>query len=263
MKRSARSASVVWAAAFIVWAGWAMIDGPPARGEPALPAKIRSLKDEAEMALVPRGSFVFGRASQGQRRPPPATLPDYYIDKFEVTNTQYAKFMAATKHAPPRFAGTNAFGRPRQPVVGVGWPDAEAYCAWAGKRLPTEPEWEKAARGPEGRIWPWGNTYDARKLNGRESGIHAPIEVGSHHDGDSPYGVSDMAGNVWEMTSSHYPTAADQPHAMKGGSFLNRQLQVQASYRWDAEDEKSGATWLGFRCVMEPANLKQAALELK
>jgi formylglycine-generating enzyme required for sulfatase activity len=228
-----------------------------------LPKAIRSNKDGAEMVLISKGRFVFGSTEHWANKRTILDLPDYYIDRTEVTNKQYQEFLTATGHPKSRFANTSSFGRPRQPVVGVGWPDAEAYCAWAGKRLPTEMEWEKAGRGPNGRIWPWGDKYDYKVFNGRELGLGGPVDVGSNRDSDSIYGVSDMAGNVWEMTSSHYPKESDKAHAMKGGSFLNREIQVKASYRWTADDEKGGATWLGFRCVMVPENLKQWAETLE
>lgn len=254
-----------------------MLGAAPAAAAPP-PPRIRSTKDGAEMVLVPAGIFTCGVKKDrlgvllaSLKEPPVSfydselperrvTLPDYYIDRTEITNERYERFAKETGHARSRFAGTRTFGRERQPVVGVGWPDAEAYCAWAGKRLPTELEWEKAARGTDGRIWPWGNSPAPGRFNGRASGVRAPIDVGSLPAGDSPYGVSDLAGNVWEMTSSPWPGAASPSHAMKGGSFLNTNADVRASVRWSADDEKVGATWLGFRCVMDLANVARWAV---
>src|SRR5262249_24276545 len=111
----------------------------------------------------------------------------YYIDKFEVTNRRYARFLADTGHRKPRYWSLKLYNEPDQPVVGVGWSDAEAYAKWAGKRLPTEEEWEKAARGTDGRIWPWGDEPSGEKYNGKSQGNFKPITVGSFPMGASPY----------------------------------------------------------------------------
>jgi formylglycine-generating enzyme required for sulfatase activity len=248
---------------------------PPSTHAQPLPAQVTSIKDGATMVLVPRGRYVSGIAPSTLRQvlkrlgepmvdfyatelPETARdLPAFYIDVFEVTNEQYGKFMAETGHKAPAYWGTKLFGRPRQPVVGVGWPDAEAYCAWGGKRLPREFEWEKAARGTDRRMWPWGNIEGPRSFNGRYTGQRAPIEVGSFPAGKSPYGIQDMAGNVWEMTASRWPGDDSPRHAMKGGSFLNTNADVRVTVRWAADDEQQGATWLGFRCVLDPSQLEK------
>lgn len=230
------------------------------------PERIISAKDRSEMVLVPGGPFIFG-INQAEMREivrrlkekvevfyerelpkQEKTLPAFYIDRYEVTNEQYAIFLKATGHRQPRYQHYPQFNNPRQPVVGVGWPDAEAYCSWANKRLPTEEEWEKAARGTDGRVWPWGDVADSTRYNGRKKGLFAPVHVGSFPAGNSPYGASDMAGNVWEMTSSNW---VGNSKAMKGGSFLNTDADVRVTVRWAAKDEEKGANWLGFRCVMD------------
>ncbi len=237
-----------------------------------LPARIVAPKDQAEMALIPAGPFTYGMNRAEMKTLVTQTLKEkvvdiyleehpkqqkslkaFYIDKFEVTNEKYARFVKETGHRLPRYGDYPQFNGQRQPVVGVGWADAETYCRWANKRLPTEEEWEKAARGTDGRIWTWGNKPDDMKYNGRKRGYYAPINVGNIPSGDSPYGVSDMAGNVWEMTSSRWD---DQSRVMKGGSFLNTNADVRASVRWAAADEDKGANWLGFRCAMDTAPLK-------
>lgn len=228
-------------------------------------ALITTESDAAEMILVPAGSFIYGadqseikalvkRLKSGwdntiypsEHRRQSRTLPDFYIDRFEVTNARYNRFVSATKHSPSRYQRYPQLNAPEQPVVGIGWPDAEAYCRWAGKRLPSEDEWEKAARGTDGRIWPWGNEPDAKGFNGKAAEFFAPVAVGSFPKGDSPYGVADMAGNVWEMTTGEWHGGA---RAMRGGSFLNRLADVRVTVRWAAGDEKTGANWLGFRCA--------------
>ena len=235
------------------------------------PRATTSAKDVAPMVLIPAGPFTAGinRAKllpllhrlgeplvsfyESELPEATRTLPDYYIDRHEVTNERYDRYLRDEEHRrQSRYAGFSTFNRPQQPVVGIGWEDANRYCRWAGKRLPTEFEWEKAARGTDGRIWPWGNEPDDKKYNGRTQGMRAPIDVGSIPAGDSPYGVSDMAGNVWEMTSSPWPSA-EQPtgHVMKGGSYLNTTADVRTMVRWAAQNEREGATWLGFRCAMD------------
>ena len=129
-------------------------------------------------------------------------LDAFYIDRYEVTNAQYQRFVDATNRRKPAISDP-AFAGPTQPVVGVTWNDADAYCKWAGKRLPTEAEWEKAARGPEGRRYPWGDEWDERRANGNRR-LTKTTPVGSYPDGASPYGIHDMAGNVWEWVADWY-----------------------------------------------------------
>ena len=231
------------------------------------PGRITTPPDGAEMILIPAGKFAYG-IEQGEikdvvrklksswdsiiypteHRRQEKTLPAFYIDRYEVTNERYARFVKATKHRTPRFARYPQLNAPRQPVVGIGWADAQGFCEWAGKRLPTEEEWEKAARGTDGRLWPWGNDPSPKAYNGRAAELFAPAEVGKFPQSDSPYGVADMAGNVWEMTSSHWMPNA---RAMRGGSFLNSLADVRTTIRWAAGDEANGANWLGFRCAKD------------
>lgn len=235
--------------------------------EERLPTQVISVTDKAEMVLVPGGQFIFGMDQQEMKKivtgilkekivefylsefsKQQKTLKAFYIDRYEVTNKLYTRFLNETKHRKPKYWDYPQFNSQQQPVVGVGWADAEAYCRWANKRLPTEEEWEKAARGEDGRIWPWGNKPDDTKYNGRKKGFYAPVNVGSFPTGNSSYGASDMAGNVWEMTSSNWK---GKSKTMKGGSFLNTNADVRVAVRWAAADENDGANWLGFRCVMD------------
>jgi formylglycine-generating enzyme required for sulfatase activity len=168
--------------------------------------------DATEMVIVPAGEFWMGADDRDDDEKPRRRvyLDRYAIDRYEVTNAQYRRFVDATGHATPRFSAPVDPGTltgPAQPVVGVTWHDAEAYCRWAGKRLPTEAEWEKAARGVDGRTYPWGDRWDPSRANSKESGLGGTAPVGSYPRGASPYGVHDMAGNVWEWVADWY--AAD------------------------------------------------------
>ena len=159
--------------------------------------------------LIPAGKFTMGtdmKNADAQSRPQHTVdLKAYRIDKYLVTNAQYARFIAATGHRPPSDWKN---GKPQKgtlllPVTLVNWYDAAAYAKWAGKRLPTEAEWEKAARGTDGRRWPWGNEMDPTRLNTYYNVGSATI-VTTYDKGVSPYGVYDMAGNVDEWTESDF-----------------------------------------------------------
>ena len=239
------------------------------------PNRITCIKDRAEMILIPGGPFVFGMSqteiqSLLKRYQLPwaeiyaTELPRqqrqgaaFYIDRYEVTNSQYEQFMKDTRSRQPKYSRRQLLNGPRQPVVGVGWADAEAYAKWAGKRLPTEEEWEKAARGTDGRAWPWGSVPNNAFYNGRAQAASAPVKVGSFSpSGDSVYGVSDMAGNVWEMTSGIW---RDGGKVIRGGSFLNPVGDVRVTTRWAAGDPVNGAVWLGFRCAMDVTDWRRFA----
>lgn len=165
-----------------------------------------------EMVLIPAGEFILGSNDDKESSYYPeqkVKLPAYWIDKNEATNTEFLDFAVKTGYTgegAKEGKDWRQFFTPdkaRYPVVFITWNDAEAYCKSLGKRLPTEDEWEKAARGTDGRKYPWGNTWDATKTNTYESGLRDPNAVGKFPD-TSPYGVSDMLGNVQEWTSSWY-----------------------------------------------------------
>lgn len=162
-----------------------------------------------KMVQIPSGPFLMGtnleRADNYNKPQHSVNLPAYKIDKYPVTYAEYAKFIVTTKHRPPVDwkDGEIPGGKYLYPVTMVSWFDARDYCSWEGKRLPTEAEWEKAARGTDGRTWPWGNKMDPEKLNTYYHVGHSTL-VTKYKDGTSPYGVFDMAGNVSEWTGSDF-----------------------------------------------------------
>ena len=192
-------------------------------------------------------------------------LPAYYIDRYEVTNKQYRKFMQATKYPRPAFFDDPMLNGDDQPVVGVNWADADAYCWWAKKRLPTEAEWEKAARGTDGKIFPWGNKWLTEYTNSIESGLQKTAPVGRYTWGASEYGVMDMAGNVWEWCSDWYdryiyrfssknrkPRYSRHGHrVIRGGSYLDSSFELRSTYRFRFKQQYNFIN-IGFRCVKAP-----------
>jgi formylglycine-generating enzyme required for sulfatase activity len=189
----------------------------------------------------------------------------FKIDKFEVTNEQFEMLVKETGYvSDAEKAGdsmtwrTFAKDRPRHPVVKVSWNDAVAYCKWAGKRLPTEAEWEKAARGTDGRIYPWGHEWDATKANTKEGEYRGTTAVGSFPDGASPYGVMDMAGNVAEWTADWYkaypgsdfasPYFGEKYRVIRGGGWFSDKESVRTTER-SASSVTLANDDVGFRCV--------------
>lgn len=234
-------------------------------GSGALPQSIVAPIDGAEMVLVPGGSFIMGITAEELRqvflldqRETPVFLTEmparsvhvepFFIDRYPVTNYQYRRFVAETGHRAPWLWDDPRWNGSMQPVVGVGWEDARAYARWAGKSLPTEEQWEKAARGTDGRWWAWGDEFLPNHCNSREYGLGRTSEIGIFDDGVSPYGCYDMCGNVWEMCEGTWQE--DHP-PMRGGCFLGSATFVRVTCRWTPEDPLNGAHWLGFRCVKE------------
>jgi len=243
----------------------------------------------ADMVLVAAGPFRMGlndaRVDADERRVHIVELSDFYIDKYEVTNAQFAQFIEATGYVTraeeegaeeredgiswryPEGRQVDMSGRREHPVVYVSWYDARAYCAWRGKRLPSEAEWEKSARGMDGRLFPWGKTFAAGRANvwGEEDGFASTAPVGQFALGGSPYGVDDMAGNVWEWCEDWYgeeyysgrPEVDPQGSVegrfkvLRGGAWINRWNVVRATNRFKILPvERSG--FVGFRCVKTP-----------
>lgn len=163
---------------------------------------------------VPAGDYAIGR-DPGETRQRVVDVDPFELSRAPVTNAQYERFVAeADAVSPPHWPAPAD-----HPVTFVDWHEASAFCAWAGGRLPSEAEWEKAARGTDGRTYPWGDEEDESRAAvgaGIKHGSTSP--VGSHSDGASPYGLQDMAGNVWEWTSTEYPPGE---RVLRGGSFAS------------------------------------------
>ncbi|MBI4383347.1 MAG: SUMF1/EgtB/PvdO family nonheme iron enzyme [Nitrospinae bacterium] len=233
---------------------------------------------KTETILVPAGEFTMGSSEKDidwtvktffseskewyQDETPSfkIVLNEFHIDKYEVTTAQYRVFMEAVRRPAPKFSDHAKHNAPDQPVVGVAWQDASDYCQWAGKRLPTEAEWEKAARGTDGRIYPWGNDIDDTKANvrGMADKFRYAAPAGSFPQGASPYGVHDMSGNVWEWTSSWYLPYPGNKHenenygekykVIKGGSWNSNMDLARVALRGKAPPDQQ-QNYIGFRCA--------------
>jgi len=259
--------------------------------------------DGAEMVFIPAGEFVMGSEDLGDDERPVhhIDLDSFWIDRYEVTSDRFARFVAATGYQTeaerrewgligsgsdgstqlptgwekvegadwrhPRGPGSSIEGKMDHPVVLVSWNDADAYCRWAGKKLPTEAQWEKAARGPAtgpepGRRYAWGNEFESTKANTNESGLGDTTPVGSYSpQGDSPYGASDMTGNVWEWVADWYdstyysqaPTAnppgpaASSYKVLRGGSWSFNEVYARTAFRYNVRPDYT-YDFAGFRC---------------
>ena len=242
-----------------------------------------------DMVLIPAGEFIMGTDSEGanadQKPAHTVYLDAFYIDKHEVTNAEYEEFILSggykskklwTKkgwnfiqnnqiQAPLKYRQNKISTEPDQPVIGVSWYEADAYAKWARKRLPTEAEWEKAAKGTEGHVYPWGNEIDFSKLNYFPH-VTRVLAVGNFPQGASPYGVMDMAGNVWEWTTDWYSESYygslprtnpkgpgnGEYRVLRGGAWDSIRCQLQCTYRYYEKESHQNYT-IGFRCAKDPS----------
>lgn len=223
------------------------------------------------MVLVPAGEFTMGSNLGEDEKPVRRVyLNAFYMDRFEVTVEQYARYLEVTDmEEPPDWNMMNQPQYQRRPVVNVDWEDAVNYCKWAGKRLPTEAEWEKAARGTDGRIYPWGNEAPTRlhaNYGRKELDNHQALTpVGSFEAGKSPYGIYDMAGNAWEWVFDWYDhdyykkgpkknpigPAKGDGKVVRGGSWLYVPEFLRSAHRFDAQPTNRLFGY-GFRCAKTP-----------
>src|SRR5262245_37085590 len=194
----------------------------------------------AGMVYVRGTVFEMGRNGGDESESPPhrVTIKPFFIDRTEVTNEQYKRFIDATSHAAPAdwSGGTFSANSDKIPVVNVTWNDANAYAKWAEKRLPTEAEWEFAARGTDGRIYPWGNEWNRALANVGGGADGHIVAVGKYLGGASPFGALDMCGNVWEWTSSKlisYSSRAElwPGRVIRGGAFDANETYSTVTYR--------------------------------
>lgn len=228
-----------------------------------------SAKGEKQLILIPAGTFTMGNDSRAADEKPAhkVYLDAYYISKYEVTNAEYYEFWRSLQvsnmetkqeraHTPENFTHLPHIGEwparakqfPNHPVVGVSWHDAKAYAEWKGMRLPTEAEWEKAARGYTDRTWPWGNAIELyANTSANDDGYDNCIApVGSFPKGKSYYGAMDMAGNVWEWNADWYsdvyyfrspkrnPTGPDVGswRVIRGGSWIDTLTRCSTTFRF-------------------------------
>ena len=242
------------------------------------PESILWKKDSKEMLYIPAADFHMGTNDSRPNENPAHTVyvEGFHIDRYPVTQAEYKRFIDATGHRVPcydvewaepqgynwdRRLRVHPDGKMNHPVVLVTWEDALAYAIWAGKRLPTEAEWERAARGEDAHRWPWGNIFRLESCNTRDNGSTGttPVDYYSPH-GDSPFGVADMVGNVWEWTSSlfrPYPYDANDGResleapgwrVLRGGSWRNDLDRTQCTARLDGDFLFFNN--VGFRCAI-------------
>lgn len=228
--------------------------GPDARVTPtplaanttASPASPSTTVAPEGMVYIPGGTLRMGREN-GDRFERPAhsvTVAPFSIDRTEVTNQQYQKFITETGHAPPSHWQNGSYpeGEAEFPVVNVSWQDANDYAKWAGKRLPTEAEWEFAARGTEARLYPWGSKWETGRANIREGGRGRVAAVGTYRQGASQFGVLDLSGNVWEWTSDELTSYSDPAEVLAPGRVIR-------GGAWDVPSDRATATYRG---VVQP-----------
>jgi len=243
---------------------------PKTESGPGLPAEISEAG--MEMVLVPAGEFVMGsdEGDYDDEHPQHKIYLDvYYLGKYPVTNGQYKEFLEETGHDEPESWDEDEFNQPDQPVVGVSWNNAVAFCRWLSKktgeiyRLPSEAEWEKAARGTDARTYPWGEEAPSSYHSNINKEVGGTTEVGSYPAGKSPYGCYDMFGNVWEWCNDWYdgdyyknspyknPKGPNngECRVLRGGSWINIANGVVCAASRVRLYLDARNNWSGFRCV--------------
>ncbi len=245
---------------------------PAKRIELANPIEARPTKGPADipgMVYIPAGEFIMG-SEWGEFDEEPrheVYLDAFYIDKYQTTNEEYARCVEAKKCARQTCWHVKSLMDPTQPVAGVGWYDALAYCRFADKRMPTEAQWEKAARGTDERRYPWGDEWRPQWVNTHhsEDGFETTAPVGSFPKNVSPYGVYDMAGNVWEWTHDFHSTTyyrhsekrnprgpkTGDKHTMRGGSWMYDVPFFMTAANRSAGRPLVRKRYVGFRCVKD------------
>ena len=251
----------------------ALADPPAYDGKPGTTAGQTCVnpKDNALMVWVPAGDFLMGSAETDARAMPDEVpqhtvkLDGYWIYQKDVTVAQYKAYCAATDEAMPIDAPPWGW-KDTHPMVNVNWKQAHAYAKWAGAHLPSEAQWEKAARGTDGRIYPWGNTWDNDKCNNAANGPEKTMPVGSFPEGASPYGCLDMGGNVWQWCEDWYggdyynnapatnPKGPEdgQWRVFRGGGWRNVAASSFRCARRGYFDPGYTTNYLGVRCVVSP-----------
>lgn len=252
--------------------------------------RVAKWKTKEEMVLIPAGEFLMGSDKKTDRLAYRSEVPQrsvyldaFMIGKYEVTALEYLKFVLATDRLPQldwRYDGGNFQDTmANHPIMHVSWYDADAYCKWAGKRLPTEAEWEKAARGVDGRLFPWGSEYAGpTRANFGRTGLSGPvrdrperlllyppiISVDKYENALSPYGLYQTIGNVAEWVSDwydqdYYKTAPGRnpkgpetgtQKAFRGGGWMDSTTTMRAAMR-NGTDPKTKINWMGFRCAQD------------
>ena len=255
-----------------------------------------SEKDGIQMVYVPAGEFTMGspdgQGSDDEYPQHTVSLYAYWIDKTEVTAAQYGRCVESGTCSAPDTGGSCTYGdggKSDHPINCVDWNQAEAYCRWSNRRLPTEAEWEKAARGTDGRVYPWGDSFDGSKVNfcdtncsygwkdtSANDGYHETAPVGSYPAGVSPYDALDMAGNVWEWVADWYDGAyyastplenqtghgTDSMRVLRGGSWVNVAYDDRSTSRYrSAPDDRY--VFIGFRCARSPWSWDAGSLDRK
>ncbi|WP_455377417.1 formylglycine-generating enzyme family protein [Petrachloros mirabilis] len=282
-----RKTAIFWSLAIVAVGELSLAAELPPSVKDGQVASVETVKgkDGAPMILIPAGPFTMG-SNEGlpnERPEHSVTLDSYYIDQYEVTMTLYRTFLESKNYeSPPTWDDEAATVVGDRPAVGMKWTGAAAYCQWAGKRLPTEAEWEKAARGTDGRRYPWGHMQpfvdianynrglwvsEAITLAAVTSGLEGmSVRHGLKEGGRSPYGLSHMAGNAAEWVADWYdreyyqrspdknpsgPTEG-QKRVIRGGSWADLPAALRVTARFSADPEFEDRT-IGFRCAMTVA----------